>query len=33
MLTVAMLVGLASAITFGAILYWLFFAKEEDELE
>jgi high-affinity Fe2+/Pb2+ permease len=33
MLTVAMLVGLAAAIVFGAILYWLFFAKEEDGLE
>jgi hypothetical protein len=33
MLTVAMLVGLAAAIVFGAILYWLIFAKEEDELE
>jgi hypothetical protein len=33
MLTVAMLVGLAAAIVFGAILYWLIFAEEEDELE
>lgn len=33
MLTVAMLVGLAAAIVAFAIIYWLIFAKEEDELE
>lgn len=33
MVTVAMLVGLAAAIVIGAVLYWLIFADEGDELE